>query len=66
MKYANGLLFGIDDDDGKAIGGQHCEKNARSASNEAVSREIVAGTFRDAVDNVGVNLSARDQRPIFR
>ena len=53
----------IDQNDWQAIGGLDAEKNAGCVGDKSVATKVTVRGLRNVVDEVGVNLAKRDQRP---
>ena len=56
-------LLGIYENDRQAIGSLDAEKNTGRAGDEAIADQRFFRHAGDAVDEVGMNLTQRDQRP---
>ena len=63
MKHADGAVFGINQHHGQAVGSLNCEEESGSCGDQAVSGEEFAGNRIDTVNDVGMDLAKRDQRP---
>lgn len=63
MKYADCALLCIHHNDWDTVGGLHRQHQGGRAGDETVSGEMFRRNAGDAVDQVGMNLPKRDQRP---
>ena len=63
MKYADGAMLGVDQNYGEAVGGLDCEQRPGMAVIRPSSGEGFVGGCVDAVNDVGMNLTERDEGP---
>jgi hypothetical protein len=63
MENADRALSAIDHDDGKAVGGLNGEQEAGRIGEEAIACGRFIGGCGDRMNDVGVNLTERHERP---
>jgi len=63
VKHAHCVALGVDENNRQAVGGLNAEQQAGSCSDQAVAGKLCFPWRIDEVDDVGMNLPQRDQRP---
>jgi hypothetical protein len=61
VEDADGVVPGVDEDDGEAVGGLDGEQQAGGGGDESIAGEGVVGDGVDMVDEVGVDLAECDE-----
>ena len=65
MEDTDGSALAVDQNDRQAIGSLHRKQNSRRAGDQAIADKWCRRRFCDAMDEIGMDLSQRDQRPRF-
>ena len=65
VKYANGAEFHVRQDYGETVSGLNCQQDSRSCRDHAISGKRVIHGAAYEVNEVGMKLAQRDQRPSF-
>ena len=63
MKRAHSFLLCVDQQDREAIGGENAERHAGEISDQAIAHQPIRLARANNMNNIGMNLSHRDQRP---
>ena len=65
MKHANSKEFRVRQDYGETVSGLNCQQDSRSCRDHAISGKRMIHGAAYEVNEIGMNLAQRDQRPVF-
>jgi hypothetical protein len=65
VKNPHGTVLGIDEYDRKAVCGLDSEQNSGGVGEQAIAGELFLGWFENTMNEIGMNLTQRDQWPEF-
>ncbi len=66
VKHSRGAVFGVDEDNGKAVGGLNADQQSRSRRDQSIAKKLSFRRSVDEVDDVGMKLTQRHQWPGLR